>query len=255
MPRALRAISSEFISWVHMRYPSTTLHMLTLWAICLVSVSDRLYKGTALFPLLIQGTTVCLWVIARPRWGPLPQLGPVPHLPLSESMTVSAALQACAAELIRNGAICSIYQPPRLVTGLLYHMPAPSNSGPGVPVFCPKIQTEHVTKALVGKCFGYRESALMEKVVLTSSHRRHDCSEAAQPPMLPASHLPLDLDPYLVVYSPLVTGSTEVLDQDVRHMDSLSELTLLTLNCGGAERKAIDIIATLSELAVNIAFL
>ena len=40
-----------------------------------------------------------------------------------------------------------------------------------------------------------------------------------------------------------------------RPIDSLFELTLLYLNCGGAARKAMDTIAILSDLSVDMAFL
>ena len=228
----------------------TVLHVLTLWAGCLSSLSSRLTHGAAFSPPLLQGTVVCVWIIAKPRWDDAPQLRPGPHLPPQERLTVCEALSACGGLSVPGGALCTICQRPRLITGLLFHAP-----GWGSTAFCPKIQSEHTTRALASTCFGYRGPIRMEGIVLTSLRRRHDCNEAAQPPMFPAPRLPLDTDPYLVVSSPLVTGGAELLGQDARLMDSLSELTLLTMNCGGAARKATDIIAIMSDLSVDIAFL
>ena len=244
---------------VLMLFPSpllrTALHVLTLWAGCLASVSGKMSRGAAFSPPMIQGKVICLWIVAAPRWGVVPQLGPVPHLPLHEFLQVDDALSECAFMPLPGGVPCSTCHRPRAVTGLLYHMPAGSSPKQAVSGFCPKIQSEHITRALAGTCFGYRGSARIDGVVVTSARRRHDCGLAAHPPEFPAPLLPLDVDPYLVVSSPLVTGGAELVQQGVCCVDSLSELTLLSMNCGGAARKATDIIATLTDLSVDIAFL
>ena len=141
-PLALSSIPSPLMR--------TVLYVLTLWASCLTLVSGRLARGAAFSPPMIQGTMVCLLIVEAPCWSDPPQLRPVPHLPVHRHQTVSEAVSECAAHSVPGGVRCFVCQRPRLINGLLFHMRASGGQAGSEPIFCPKIQSERVTRCASG---------------------------------------------------------------------------------------------------------
>ena len=250
-PPTLALLSSSSITY--------SLEILQRWASKLCDHSWRLTSGSLFSPPMFLKGRLCIWIIGKLE-APPPQLNsprPLPSLALRDFATPDEVLYQCTQRPVLVGRPCTQCHRTRLVDAVCLHFPqedAPLLAGTP-PLLCPRIDTENVTKALAGTCYQYRGSHLLQGVVSVSQRKLYDCSVHATPPMPSVVTPSLTDEPRLQVTSPLVLNQGELAPETVQVSSSVSELVVITLNCGGAAQKSGQILSLLSELSVDIAFL